>query len=36
MWNMKLNHKTHFDILFIQTKKNEQTEKKAKLLIIFI
>ena len=26
MWNVKLNHKTFFYILFIQTKINEQTK----------
>ena len=27
MWNVKFNHKALFYILFIQTKKNEQTQQ---------
>ena len=32
MWNVKLNHKTFFYILFIQTKLNEQPNQTKQLL----
>ena len=37
MWNVKFNHKTFFNILFIQTQVNEQTKQnKTKQLLKFI
>ena len=34
MWNVKFNHKTFFYILFIQTKKKEQTKQNKTVVKI--